>query len=44
MDKFLHDENLKLLHQRLMETTDEKNVRSFTISSPSMRPITAGGS
>lgn len=24
MDKFLHDENLKLLHQRLMETTDEK--------------------
>jgi hypothetical protein len=24
MDKFLHDENLKLLHKRLTETTDEK--------------------
>jgi hypothetical protein len=24
MKQFLHDENLKLLHQRLTETTDEK--------------------
>ena len=24
MDRFLHDENLKLLHKRLTETTDEK--------------------
>ncbi|MDR3489935.1 MAG: hypothetical protein P4M05_34275 [Bradyrhizobium sp.] len=24
MDKFLHKENLKLLHKRLTETTDEK--------------------
>ena len=24
MDKFLHDENLRLLHKRLTETTDEK--------------------
>jgi hypothetical protein len=24
MDKFLHDENLKLFHQRLADTTDEK--------------------
>ena len=24
MDKFIHDENLKLLHKRLTETTDEK--------------------
>jgi hypothetical protein len=24
MDKFLHDENRKLLHKRLKETTDEK--------------------
>jgi len=24
MEKFLHDENLKLLHKRLAETTDEK--------------------
>jgi hypothetical protein len=24
MDKFLRDENLKLLHKRLTETTDEK--------------------
>ncbi|MDR3489775.1 MAG: hypothetical protein P4M05_33415 [Bradyrhizobium sp.] len=27
MDKFLYDENLKLLHKRLMETTDEKQRR-----------------
>jgi hypothetical protein len=25
MDKFLHDENLKLLHKRLTETADEKH-------------------
>ena len=24
MDKFVHDENLKLFHKRLTETTDEK--------------------
>jgi hypothetical protein len=24
LDKFLHDENLKLFHKRLADTTDEK--------------------
>ncbi len=27
MDKYVHDENLKLFHKRLAETTDEKRRR-----------------
>jgi hypothetical protein len=34
MDKFLHDENLKLLHKRLTETTDEKQRQVRHSSSP----------
>ena len=34
MDKFLHDENLKLLHKRLTETIDEKQRQVRHSSSP----------
>jgi hypothetical protein len=29
MDKFIHEENLKLFHKRLAETTDEKQRRTL---------------
>jgi DNA-directed RNA polymerase subunit RPC12/RpoP len=43
MEKFIHDENLKLFRKQLAETTDE-NQRQLTILSLSTRRNTASGS